>query len=144
MKSYLPQNELLTFCNLENIHLQAHQPLGGNPPAKSGPRHGVPGPMNDDEIKVIAKSNNTSPAQVLLAWAVNRRTSAVPKSSRSEHIDSNFVLPELSKADLKTVDSLKEPQDWIRFLDPEEYLGFDIFNEEADEPVADAPSWNKR
>ncbi|MCJ1388396.1 hypothetical protein MMC18_001243 [Xylographa bjoerkii] len=141
---YLLQTELLTFCSMENIHRQAHQPLGGNPPAKSGSHHGIPGPMNDNKIKAIAKNKTTSPAQILLAWAVSRGTSAVPKSSRSEHINSNIILPELSKADLKTLDRLRKPQDQIRFLDPKEYLGFDIFNEEADEPIADEPPWNKK
>ncbi|MCJ1356501.1 MAG: hypothetical protein MMC33_006496 [Icmadophila ericetorum] len=140
---YLPQYELLDYCRSENLHVQAHQPLGGNPPSKSGPHPDIPGPMRDDKVKSLAAQKNTSPAQVLLSWAVSRGTSAVPKSSQPKHIDSNIKLIGLSKADITVLDHTRKQDDFIRYLDPQDYLGFDIFNEEADEPVADEPPWRK-
>ncbi|MCJ1306269.1 hypothetical protein MMC08_009089 [Hypocenomyce scalaris] len=100
----------------------AHQPLGGNPPPKSGPHPDIPGPMRDEKLKALAEKNHTSPAQVLLAWA---------------------KLSKLPQADLDALSVLKEKHDFIRFLDPTDYLGFDVFNEEADEPIADKPPWRK-
>ena len=74
---------------------------------------------------------------------MSRGTSAVPKSSQPKHIDSNIKLIGLSKADITVLDHTRKQDDFIRYLDPQDYLGFDIFNEEADEPVADEPPWRK-
>ena len=67
----------------------------------------------------------------------------MPKCSQPKHIDSDQKLSKLPQADLDALSVLKEKHDFIRFLDPTDYLGFDVFNEEADEPIADKPPWRK-
>lgn len=60
---YLPETELLDFCQAKNIVFLAFAPLG----------HGIrPGPLEDPVILRIAARIGTTPAQVLLAWAVQR------------------------------------------------------------------------
>jgi alcohol dehydrogenase (NADP+) len=62
---YLPETELLEFCTANDVVLLAFAPLG----------HGIkPGPLDDPIISAIAVRVGKTPAQVLLAWAVQRGT----------------------------------------------------------------------
>src|SRR5579862_4998479 len=62
---YLPETELLEFCKVKGIVLLAFAPLG----------HGIRlGPLEDPVIVAIAARVGKTPAQVLLAWAVQRGT----------------------------------------------------------------------
>jgi len=47
---YLPQPDLLNFCNQEKIHVVAHQPLGGNPLGIVNPHSNKPGPLSDPRV----------------------------------------------------------------------------------------------
>jgi aldehyde reductase len=85
---YLPETELLTFCNEKNIVLLAFAPLG----------HGMrPGLLEDPVITAIAARVGKTPAQVLLAWAVQRGTALLttPKSAARARENFNIsTLPE--------------------------------------------------
>ncbi|MFM0393798.1 aldo/keto reductase [Paraburkholderia phytofirmans] len=60
---YLPETELLEFCKEKGIVFLAFAPLG----------HGIrPGPLEDPVILQIAERIEKTPAQVLLAWAIQR------------------------------------------------------------------------
>ena len=60
---YLPETELLEFCKEKEIVFLAFAPLG----------HGIrPGPVEDPVISQIATRIGKTPAQVLLAWAIQR------------------------------------------------------------------------
>ena len=62
---YHPQTELLEFCREKGIVFLAFAPLG----------HGArPGPIEDPVILSIAERVGKTPAQVLLAWAIQRGT----------------------------------------------------------------------
>ena len=72
---YLPETELLEFCKQKGIVFLAFAPLG----------HGMkPGLLEDPVISAIAARLGKTPAQVLLAWAVQRGTALLttPKSAR--------------------------------------------------------------
>jgi alcohol dehydrogenase (NADP+) len=85
---YLPETELLEFCKEKGIVLLAFAPLG----------HGTrPGPLDDPVITGIAARVGATPAQVLLAWAVQRGTAflTTPKSAARARENFNiFPLPE--------------------------------------------------
>jgi aldehyde reductase len=71
---YLPETELLEFCREKGIVFLAFAPLG----------HGIrPGPLEDPVISAIAARVGKTPAQVLLAWAVQRGTALLttPKTA---------------------------------------------------------------
>jgi len=71
---YLPETELLEFCKARDIVLLAFAPLG----------HGLkPGPLDDPAVAAVAARVGKTPAQVLLAWAVQRGTALLttPKSA---------------------------------------------------------------
>src|SRR3979490_728148 len=62
---YLPETELLEYCRLKGIVVLVFAPLG----------HGMrPGPLEDPVILRVAAQVAKTPAQVLLAWAVQRGT----------------------------------------------------------------------
>lgn len=85
---YLPETELLEFCKEKAIVLLAFAPLG----------HGIkPGPLEDPVISAIAARVGKTPAQVLLAWAVQRGTALLTTPRSAARARENFditALPE--------------------------------------------------
>ncbi|KAL6700737.1 NADP-dependent oxidoreductase domain-containing protein [Trichoderma pleuroticola] len=138
---YLPQHELFEFSSKHGILLMAHQPLGGRP-VEVVRGSNEPLPTADLKINKIAARCNMSSAQVCLSWAVQKGIPAVPKSVQDSHMEQNLHLKRLSDDDFRTVDRLSAQRGPVRFLDPSRHLGFDIFDEDNDQPVADSAPWD--
>lgn len=49
-------------------------------------------------------------------------------------MDDNRQLFRLSETDMKIINRLAEGKGQIRFLDPRDHIGFDIFDESCDQP----------
>jgi aldehyde reductase len=85
---YLPETELLEFCKQNGVVFLAFAPLG----------HGIkPGPLEDPVITAIAARVGKTPAQVLLAWAVQRGTALLttPRTAARARENINIsALPE--------------------------------------------------
>jgi diketogulonate reductase-like aldo/keto reductase len=96
---YLPEWELLDFCREHGIVLMAFAPLG----------HVLDPKVLDDSVIIgIARRVNKTPAQVALAWAVQRGTAFLTTSTKPSHMQENFeisVLPE---------DAMREIRDGIK------------------------------
>lgn len=58
----------------------------------------------------------------------------VPKSVNEGRMRENISLVRLEEKHVDQINSISEKVT-VRYLDPKDYVGFDIFNEEADEPV---------
>src|SRR3954447_7200029 len=85
---YLPQWELLDYCRTNGIVFQAFAALGHS---------SKPNLLEDPVITAIAKRVNKTPAQVLLAWAIQRGTALLTTSKTPSRIKENFdvsTLPE--------------------------------------------------
>jgi diketogulonate reductase-like aldo/keto reductase len=85
---YLPQWELFDYCRKNGIVFQAFAALGHN---------SVPSLLEDPVITAIAKRVNKTPAQVLLAWAIQRGTALLTTATTLSRIKENFdvaTLPE--------------------------------------------------
>jgi diketogulonate reductase-like aldo/keto reductase len=85
---YLPQWDLLDYCRKNGIVLQAFAALGHSSEPKV---------LEDPVITAIAKRVNKTPAQVLLAWAIQRGTALLTTSKTPSRIKENFevcTLPE--------------------------------------------------
>jgi diketogulonate reductase-like aldo/keto reductase len=80
---YLPQWDLLDFCKRNGIVLQAFAPLGHN---------SDPNVLEDPVITAIAKRVNKTPAQVLLAWGIQRGTALLTTSKTPNRIKENFEV----------------------------------------------------
>merc|ERR1712226_1692280 len=72
-------------------------------------------------VQEIATAHNKSPAQVLLRWAVQRGTTAIPKSSKVERLIENISVfdSELNEEQVATIDALNKNQ---RYNDPGNYV----------------------
>jgi diketogulonate reductase-like aldo/keto reductase len=92
---YLPEWNLLDFCQEHGIILQAFAALG----------HALePKVLDDPVIKAIAQSVHKTPAQVALAWAVQRGTAFLTTSTTPRRIQENFdiaALPEDAMRDIR-------------------------------------------
>jgi diketogulonate reductase-like aldo/keto reductase len=85
---YLPEWDLLDYCKRNRIVMQAFAALG----------HGIePRLIDDPVITGIAKRVHKTPAQILLAWALQRGTAPLTTATSIRHIEENFdvaVLPD--------------------------------------------------
>ena len=83
---YLPEWELLEFCQQHGIIVLAFAPLG----------HGMePNVLEDSVITGIARRLQKTPAQVALAWSVQRGVAFLTTSANPSHIKENFDISTL-------------------------------------------------
>jgi diketogulonate reductase-like aldo/keto reductase len=83
---YLPEWELLDFCRQQGIVVLAFAALG----------HAMePRVLEDPVITAIARRVGKTPAQVALAWAVQRGTALLTTSTSPGHIQENFEISTL-------------------------------------------------
>jgi diketogulonate reductase-like aldo/keto reductase len=91
---YLPEWELLDYCKKNGIVMQAFAALG----------HGIEPKLTDDPvITAIAKRAGKTPAQVLLAWAVQRGTSPLTTATNAGYIEQNFDISTLPADAIKQI-----------------------------------------
>jgi diketogulonate reductase-like aldo/keto reductase len=92
---YLPEWELLSFCQEHGIVLLAFAALGHS---------STPNLLEDPVLTAIAARLNITPAQVALSWAVQRGTAFLTTSTKPQRIQANFEispLPEDAMADIR-------------------------------------------
>jgi diketogulonate reductase-like aldo/keto reductase len=85
---YLPEWELLDYCRANGIVLQAFAPLGHN---------SEPNLLADPVITAIATRLGKTPAQVALAWAIQRGTALLTTTKTPSRLAENLdvsTLPE--------------------------------------------------
>ena len=83
---YLPETELLEFCNAKGIVFLAFAPLG----------HGMkPGLLEDPVISAVAARVGKTPAQVLLAWGIQRGTALLTTPRTAARAKENFDVSSL-------------------------------------------------
>ncbi|GAB2780958.1 aldo/keto reductase [Rhabdobacter roseus] len=113
---YLPQTPLLEFCQQEGIILTAYSPLGSNDRPPHLIKADAPVLLKDEIVASIAEKHAASPAQVLIAWALQRGTSVIPKSVSPERLRQNFEATtlELDADDMAQISMLDAH---LRFID---------------------------
>jgi diketogulonate reductase-like aldo/keto reductase len=83
---YLPEWELLDYCKEKRIVFQAFAALGHS---------SEPNLLADPTITSIAQRVNKTPAQVVLAWAIQRGTALLTTSKTPSRIKENFDVSAL-------------------------------------------------
>jgi diketogulonate reductase-like aldo/keto reductase len=96
---YLPEWEMLEFCQEHGVVLLAFAPLGHNM---------EPNLLDDPVIKAIAARLGKTPAQAALAWAVQRGTAFLTTSKTPHRIEENFDISALPE------DAMREMRDGIK------------------------------
>ena len=98
---YLPETELLEFCKQNDIVFLAFAPLG----------HGIrPGPLEDPVISAVAARVGKTPAQVLLAWAVQRGTALLTTPRTAARARENFDISVLPQDALDEINRIQTRQ----------------------------------
>jgi len=83
---YLPEWDLFEYCKRNGIVMQAFAALG----------HGIEPRLTENPVITgIAKRVNKTPAQVLLAWAIQRGTAPLTTATTSGYIEQNFGVSTL-------------------------------------------------
>jgi diketogulonate reductase-like aldo/keto reductase len=95
---YLPEWDLLNYCQENRIVLQAFAALGHS---------SEPSLLQDPVITAIAQRTHKTPAQVLLAWAIQRGTAPLTTSKTPSRIQENFQVSTLPE------DAIREITDGI-------------------------------
>ncbi|AKP52707.1 aldo/keto reductase [Cyclobacterium amurskyense] len=104
MHPFLQQEELKAFCVQNDILLTAYAPLGSLVDENTTLRL-----LENDRIKSIANARNMSPAQVALAYTIQRGVAVIPKSINEARLLQNLetlnhTLTEEDMALLKDLD----------------------------------------
>jgi alcohol dehydrogenase (NADP+) len=98
---YLPETELLEFCKERGIVFLAFAPLG----------HGMrPGLLEDPVIAGIAARMGKTPAQVLLAWAVQRGTAVLTTPKTAARARENFDISRLAEGAMNEINRIQTRQ----------------------------------
>jgi alcohol dehydrogenase (NADP+) len=98
---YLPESELLEYCNRNGIVFLAFAPLG----------HGArPGPLEDPVIVSIASRLAITPAQVLLAWAIQRGTALLTTPKTAARAQENFNVAALPEDAFREIQGIQTRQ----------------------------------
>jgi glycerol 2-dehydrogenase (NADP+) len=97
----LPQDDLIKYCEEKGILVVAYSPLG----EPCSPRNQLSYITCYDElqgrsstffehdgVKSVATKYNATSAQVVLSWAVQRKTAVIPKSENEQRLKDNFTV----------------------------------------------------
>jgi diketogulonate reductase-like aldo/keto reductase len=124
---FLPNDEIVKYCQDNDILVAAYSPLGSqNQVPSTGETVRENAKLNE-----VAKRTGHDLAQVLLAWGIQRGYVVLPKSSTPSRIESNFQIPVLSKEDFEAVQEVAKGRH-TRFVNMKDTFGLDIWPEEAD------------
>lgn len=120
---YLPQTELVKFCQVKGVAVTAYSPIGRPASAKE---EGLPVLIEEPKILVIARTHNKTPAQVSLRWGIERGTTVIPKSTTPEKIKENIEVFDfkLSENEMADIAGLNRN---LRFVNPSEWWRIPYF-----------------
>ena len=91
---YLPKWDLLDYCRENRIVLQAFAALGHSSEPKL---------LEDPVVTAIAQRVNKTPAQVLLAWAIQRGTALLTTSKTPSRIKENFEVSTIAQDAMREI-----------------------------------------
>lgn len=132
---YLQQNGLLETCRSLDVHLTAYSPLGSMARPERLKTDDEPVLLLDPTIAKVANKYGASPAQVAIAWAIQRGTSVIPKSVQSHRLAEN-----LEAADLELDD---DDMAWIADLDRHRRYISGEFWAQGDSPYTVEALWDE-
>jgi alcohol dehydrogenase (NADP+) len=105
---FLQQKNLLNFAEEKGIFLTGYCPLGSADRPAARILESEPKLFQNQTIIEIAQEKGVSPAQVMLAWAINRGASVIPKSVNPQRLKENLEAAdiELTTDEMAKISSL--------------------------------------
>jgi len=120
MHPYLTQQNLLRFCQEQDIAVTAFSPFGASSYVPLSMADANESLFDDTDIQSIAAKYGKTVGQIALRWAVQRGTVAIPKTQTVSHLQENIEIYDfgLSEEDMLTIDQMNRDR---RFNDPAEF-----------------------
>jgi D-xylose reductase len=114
---FLTQEKLVRFARESGLAVTAFSPLGAQSYYSIGMAGSDESVLEHLTIRDIAWLHGRTPAQVVLRWAIQRGTSVVPKTTRTERLRENLAIGdfELSDEEMAAIGALDRNH---RFNDP--------------------------
>ena len=84
---FLDQSALMGFARERDLRLVAYRPIAKGKVAE------------EPAIVEVARTHERTPAQVALRWVVQQGVSAIPKSSRRDHLEENLRIFDFTLSD---------------------------------------------
>jgi alcohol dehydrogenase (NADP+) len=142
---YLQQTDWVARHKKENITLIAYAPLGNTSPAYQN-RYANPSftgtrppiLIKNPTITALASSKNCTPAQLILAWNMNRGVAVIPKSVHLERQRENLEARGkcvLEEGDVERVKGMVQVYGNSRFNNPCAMMGMHCFEGLDADPV---------
>ena len=96
MHPYLCQENLLRFCQEQDVAVTAFSPFGADSYLPLGMAEENERILSHSVLEKIAKIHRKSTAQVALRWAMQRGTIPIPKTQSPDHLRENFEVFEFT------------------------------------------------
>lgn len=107
---FLSQDRLVEYCKQNDIVFTAYAPLASRDRPDNLKSANEPALLEHPIILAIAKKHKVTPAQILIAWQINRDIVVIPKSVSpqrlKENYDAQFIV--LDDDDMKKIASLNK------------------------------------
>ena len=125
---YLQQQSFVDWNRKQDIQVIAYSPFGNINPIYKGKHPNLPRSLEHPLFVDLAKSYNTTPAQIILAWGMQRGTIVIPKSIHEDRILENLGALDirLSEDDVKSITEMDKK---ARFNDPGKSWGVHLFSD---------------
>ena len=120
MHPYLTQQNLLRYCQEQEITVTAFSPFGASSYVPLDMAQANESVLDDPVVQAIGNNHGKTPGQVVLRWGNQRGTVTIPKTQTLEHLKENIEIFdfELSADEMKQIDDLNRNR---RFNDPAEF-----------------------
>jgi alcohol dehydrogenase (NADP+) len=113
---YLQQPEMVKYCSENSMRLTAYSPLGSGEVPATRMDKDIPSLLTHPKIKDLATKYNATPAQILIAWGLKRKTIVIPKSIHPKRLLENYNAQNIT-IDNSDMDDLHQLDLKYRFLD---------------------------
>lgn len=125
---YLQQQDFLDYHEEKGIRVIAYSPLGNTNPTYSK-KHGNLEPLLKDPFWAgLAAKKGATPAQVVLAWGIQRGTIVIPKSTTENHLSQNLEALDIKFTD-EELEDIKKQDKKARFNNPSKMWGVKLFSD---------------
>ena len=112
---YLTQSDLVEYCRKNDILVTAYSPLGSSDRAAGLKAPDEPVLLEDSTVNQIASGYDCTPAQVLIAWSLQKGFCVIPKSVHEGRIKQNLQAQQitLSEQEMLKVDRLNKDYRYV-------------------------------